>query len=230
MTQNAISQGLEFMQSLPPQEMLVNGIQVGNLETVKLAITKGADINLKENLPLCQAIDAVIIIDLPGEDNLLKTLAEQYGLPAPTRNTYLEIINWLLQNGAKTTTSSDFEYHNIPLLLAVDCRDTEIIKLLLDFGADPNSHDQYGKTALHILAAPADFIPASPYKNGPEIAELLISKGAKMTSNEFIGAPLEVARESLKKIEAPGSEFRLEKYYNELVNSLESLIEIYSKF
>lgn len=228
-TQNAISQGLEFMQSLPPQEMLVNAIQVGNLETVRLAITKGADINLKENLPLCQAIDAVIIIDLPGEDNLLKTLAEQYGLPAPTRSTYLEIIRWLLQNGAKATTSTDYDYHNIPLLLAADGRDTEIIKLLLDYGADPNSHDRYGKTALHILAAPADFIPASPYKNGPEIAVLLISKGAKMTSNEFIGTPLEVARENLKKIEGPGSDYRMEKYYNELVNSLKSLIDIYSK-
>jgi len=141
----------------------------------------------------------------------------------------LEIIRWLLQNGAKATTSPDFDYHNIPLLLAADCRDIEIIRLLLDFKADPNSHDRYGKTALHILAAPADFIPASPYKNGPEIATLLISNGAKMTSNEFNATPLETARESLKTIEAQGSSWRLETYYYELVNSVKSVIDIYSK-
>jgi hypothetical protein len=50
-----------------------------------------------------------------------------------------------------------------------------------------------------------------------------------MTSIEFNATPLETARESLKTIEAQGSSWRLETYYYELVNSVKSVIDIYSK-
>ena len=54
------------------------------------------------------------------------------------RRDYIEIIRFFLQNGAKADVSSDFDSDNIPLLLAAKNRDIAIIKLLLDFKADPS--------------------------------------------------------------------------------------------
>jgi len=122
----------------------------------------------------------------------------------------------------------DFGFDEPPLLLAAQNRDIEIIKLLLDFKADPNSRDASGSTALHILGMPIGF--HYPYKNSPEIAKLLISKGAKMTKIPLTGeTPLAGVKETLRVIEDSASPWKDYSFYNELVNSLKNLIDIYSK-
>ncbi|HBE39691.1 MAG TPA: hypothetical protein DDW27_00500 [Bacteroidales bacterium] len=143
-------------------------------------------------------------------------------------------MRFLLQKGAKATIPPDFDSDNIPLLLAAKYRDLEIIKLLLDFKADPNSRDMFGKTALHVMGL-AVAVPYQ-YKNAPEIAKLLISKGARaLKSADGEGGPngetpLTLTKSQLNIIQSPeASYWRDLPFYNELVNSLKSLIDIYSK-
>jgi hypothetical protein len=70
-----------------------------------------------------------------------------------------------------------------------------------------------------------------PFKDSPEIAKLLISKGAKMTKIHKTGeTPLASTKETLRVIEDSTFHWQDYPFYNELVNSLKSLIDIYSKF
>ena len=75
-----------------------------------------------------------------------------------------------------------------------------------------------------------------PYRNAPEIAKLLISKGARVSKNT-VGeggpngeTPLTLTKSQLNIIQsAEASYWRDLPFYNEVVSSLKSLIEIYSK-
>ncbi|NSW94414.1 MAG: ankyrin repeat domain-containing protein, partial [Bacteroidales bacterium] len=133
----------------------------------------------------------------------------------------------------KINLPPDYDTDNIPLLLASKYRDIEITKLLLDSKADPNSRDMLGNTALHVLAFPLP-VPC-PYRDGPEIAKLLISRGAKMTRNsgEEGGAgdtPLSCLKSNLNIIQSNEAAYwRDLPFYNELLSSFKSLAEIYGK-
>jgi hypothetical protein len=60
--------------------------------------------------------------------------------------------------------------------------------------------------------------------------KLLISKGAKMINNEKGETPLTWAKSNLNMIQLDDfSWYKDLPFYNELVNSIKSLIEIYSK-
>ena len=227
--------------------MLSLGIGNCDLEIIKSAITKGADVNVQfegagiSTFPLCSAISAASDMIIPAGYSIRTMMISEGGSDvyegrsiSDLRRNYLEIIRFLLQKGAKTTITPDFNSDNIPLLLAAKYRDIEIIKLLLDFKADPNSRDMSGNTALHVLGL-AVAVPYQ-YKNAPEIAKLLISKGARVLKNADgeggpNGAtPLTLSKSQLSIIQSPeASYWRDLPFYNELVNSLKSLIEIYSK-
>ena len=198
----------------PPQDLLSLGIGNCDLELIKSAIAKGADINYKPEIngsfPLCSAIGGATSVMLPYEYSMIASQIREEGSNvysgrsvSDLRHDYIEIIRFLLQKGAKATVSSEFSFNDIPFLLAAEYRDIEIINLLLDFKADPNSRDDAGHTALHLLGIPAA-VPY-PYKNAPEIAKLLISKGAKMTPDL-----IKIAKESINVFEAP--RLSLEKF------------------
>jgi hypothetical protein len=229
-----IKQLMSMGEDIPSQDLLGFGIGNCDLELIKSALAKGADIN--RQFPLCQAINCASNAILPDEESIIGTQIRDYGsavfsgrLLSDLRRDYIAIIRFLLQKGAKVNVSSDFSFENIPLIVAAQNRDIEIINLLLDFKADPNSRDNAGYTALHMLGIPESF--SYPYKNAPEIAKLLISKGAKMTKISLTGeTPLALTKSNLNSIQSNElSHWRDLPFYNELVNSLKSLIEIYSK-
>jgi hypothetical protein len=229
--------------SFPPQTLL--GIGIGNcdLGLIKSAISKGADLNkpLQEDsyiLPLVGAISGAATTLLPGDEGIIASQIRDYGSAvfsgrsvSDLRRDYVEIVRFFLQNGAKPNVSVNYSSGGIPLLKAAQYQDIEIVKLLLDFKADPNSRDDVGTTALHSLVLPIAL--GYPYKNGPEIARLLISKGAKMTkvsTEDGAGqTPLMLARSNLEIIQAADSPWRDYTWYNELFNSIKSLVDIYSK-
>ena len=220
----------------PPRDLLNIGIGNCDLAIIKSAIAKGADVNFHSegagtsSVPLCSAIAAAGGVMMPAEYSMIVSMIRDQGPKvysgrsvSDLRRDYIEIIRFLLQNGAKTTIPPDSPLEIIPLLLAAKYRDLEIVRLLLDFKADPNSRDGMGNTALHVLGQPV----AVPYlyKNAPEIAKLLISKGVKISPDI-----LESTKSSLNIIQSEvASYWRDLPFYNELVNSLKSLIEIYSK-
>jgi hypothetical protein len=226
----------------PPQDLLSLGLGNCDLNIVKLAIAKGADVNIQlegtgiSTFPLCSAIGGASGVMLPADYSIIAGQVLEGGSDvysgrsvSDLRRDYLEIIRFFLQNGAKADVSSDFDSDNIPLLLAAKNRDIDIVKLLLDFKADPNITDDKGMTGLHLLSMPVA-VPL-PYKNAPEIAKLLISKGTKMTKVHLTGeTPLVLVKSMLNIVQSPeASYWRDVPFYNELVNSLKSLIEIYSK-
>jgi hypothetical protein len=238
--------GIDINQS-PPQDLLNLGIGNCDLGLIKSAISKGADLNKQfegagvSTFPLCSAISGASDAILPGDASIIAGQIRDYGSgvfsgrsASDIRRDYIEIIRLLLQKGTKANVPPDFGTENTPLLLAAQYRDIEIIRLLLDFKADPNSHDMFGNSALHVLGLPVA-IPY-PYKNAPEIAKLLISKGARMHNNaDGEGGPngdtpLTLTKSSLNIIQSgEGSNWRDYPFFNELVNSLKALIDIYSK-
>jgi len=226
----------------PPQDLLNLGIGNCDMEIIKSAIAKGADLNIQfegagvSSFPLCSAIGAASALMLPADYSIIASLIRDGGPDvysgrsvSELRRDYIEIIRFLLQKGAKANVPPDYDADNIPLLIAAKYRDIEIIKLLLDYEADPNSRDGSGNTALHVLGQPVA-VPF-PYENGPEIAELLISEGARALKNEPDGeTPLILTKSRLNLIQSDAASYwRNESFYNELVNSLKSLIGIYTK-
>ncbi len=226
----------------PPQDLLNLGIGNCDMALIKSAIAKGADVNKQfegagiSTFPLCSAIGAASSVMLPADYSIIAGQVLEGGSDVYSgrsvgelRRDYIEIIRFFLQNGARANVSSDFNSDNIPLLLAAKNRDIEIIKLLLDFKADPYISDDMGMTALHALGEPVA-VPL-PYKDAPDIAKLLISKGAKMTKVHLTGeTPMAIVKSRLNIIQSPeASYWRDVPFYNELVSSFKALIEIYSK-
>ncbi len=202
--------------------MLNLGIGNCDLDIIKSAIAKGADLNKQfegagiSTFPLCSAIGAASSVMLPADYSIIASRyvkEDLMSIRAGQSVIYAVIMS----------RSSGFFYKKVqkPMFhliliqkifhyfLQPKNRDIEIIKLLLDFKADPNISDDVGITALHVLGAPVA-VPL-PYKNAPEIAKLLISKGAKMTKVHLTGeTPLALVKSMLNIIQSARS-FVLER-------------------
>lgn len=69
---------------------------------------------------------------------------------------------------------------------AVSNKDTEMVKLLLGYGADSNIKNNYGTTPLHMAIL----------SNSPEIAKLLLAYGADINAKSKGGkSPLDLAQQ-----------------------------------
>ncbi len=102
--------------------------------------------------------------------------AEQTPLHWAAEHGLYSITQQLVENGALATASDQFG--RTPLHLAVPFSD--IVLLLLGFGADVNTADMFGRTPLHA---------ALPY---PETVAILLNSGADITAEDFLGdTPLE---------------------------------------
>ncbi len=213
----------DLIQQMTPKDLLYFGVFMGNLQYVKSALSKGADINPGEGNPLCLAISSA------GrqvfEENGAGSSIEDSGLPS--RSAYISVVKWLLQNGADPNILPDNYDEEPPLLLAAYNRDLEIVKLLLDFKANPNLQNHYGNTAFHILAGIPVALPL-PYEAATEIAGVLLSAGAKNMNNYDGESPLTVARNNLGLIEnVPVWESM--PFYKSIINGYKGLIDIYNK-
>ncbi len=213
--------GVDISQ-LPPQDMLEYGMVLGSLPVIKQSVAKGAHINSKEKVPLCMAIAGA---NRTAEQiEAFSSLTD--GRPV-SRESFVSIIRWLLQNGADPNLLPGDSSNNPPLSTAVEYRDLEIVALLLGSKADPNLRNQNGDTALHVLAGAPTALPY-PYEKGPEIAKLLISKGAKNLKNDEGFTALALARKILRIIEGNDTWTSL-PFYDVLIRSYKSLIEILAK-
>jgi TolB-like protein len=105
---------------------LINAILSDQMETVKLLIDQGADVNEK------------------GSDNFTPLhWAAYYGKA--------EMARILLNKGAQVNARS--EAYGTPLTLAAQYGFTDTVKVLLEKGADINIADSYGRTALSYAEA-----------------------------------------------------------------------------
>jgi ankyrin repeat protein len=165
-----------------------------NLKIIKLLIDKGANVNTEDNNGKTALLwtlqngyfkSAKLLIDNNADVNIRDTtLMEAY------KNNHYNLLELIVDDvniekvNCKTAES--------PLMKACrgcnfyDCKteamihfdDPEIFKLLIDKGADVNTKDEFGNTALMQV-------------NNPEIAKLLIDKGADVNAkNKYGTTPL----------------------------------------
>lgn len=96
------------------------------------------------------------------------------------------IVEFLLKNGANVKTAARNAQKVTALHGAVAKRDVEIVKMLLEAGADPNARQERGFTPLHDAAANG---------NAP-LVELLLKHGALAGANTDDGkTPADMAAE-----------------------------------
>ncbi len=128
------------------------------IETVRLLISGGADINAQDDFG-CTALHDAVFYDLP------------------------DIVKLLLESGANPNIR-DKESGSTPLDKAISDGYADIVELLLLYGADANARDRNGQTPLHEAA----------WENQGDIAELLIAKGANVNATDRNGdTPAHVA-------------------------------------
>jgi ankyrin repeat protein/Mg2+ and Co2+ transporter CorA len=111
------------------------------------------------------------IITLAKETNQLTDNFLRIALMRSAERANPEATAYLLTHGAKTDVQSN---RPSPLLRAVEKDNYQIVKLLLDAGASPNTADKEGRTALMTAA----------WKNHIDILQLLIARGADLNARD----------------------------------------------
>ncbi|CAG8945549.1 unnamed protein product [Penicillium salamii] len=109
------------------------------------------------------------ILHLATENNQLTDNFLRIGLMRSAERACLSTTEYLLSQGAKTDVAGN---RASPLLRAVERDHYQIVKLLLDAGADPDTSDKEGRTALMTAA----------WKNHVDILRLLIVRGADVNA------------------------------------------------
>lgn len=149
-------------------------------EAVSFLISAGADIDKQDEtcfnpfLLSCLNNDLTLLrIVLPAKPDLTRlTRFGGVGITPASEKGHVEIVRELL-----TKTEINFNHTNFvgwtPLLEAIVLNDggekqQEIVKLLLDHGANPHMTDKYGKTPLELARE----------KGYDAIAQLLVNAGA----------------------------------------------------
>ncbi len=142
-------------------------IQRGLLESVKIAVAAGADVNRavgSGSAPLHEAMFSMIA--MPLQTRIIEALIQAGADPNET-----------IAEGEKGGTAGGHS----PLMAALNHRHPPLLKALLDGGADCNVTDRIGRNALHLLAHSPHF------EESPAMARLLIEAGCDVNNADNHG-------------------------------------------
>jgi ankyrin repeat protein len=144
----------------PRDEVLLQSVWDGDLETVKLLVKKGANVNSaepkKNRTALMLAatrknLDVVKFLQEKGADVNARDSDGQTALMYSCRQRYRDksenaVAFFLLENGAEINLRSKKKGFTA-LMLAAGTGNEELVQKLLDKGADPTIKDNFGVTA-----------------------------------------------------------------------------------
>jgi len=159
---------------------IINASLNKHYECVSFLISAGADIDKQDQtcfnpfLLSCLNNDLTLLrLVLPANPNLdLLTRFGGVGITPASEKGHVEIVRELLEKTEMNVNHTNFVGWT-PLLEAIVLNDggdkqQQIVKLLLDHGANPHMTDKYGKKPLELAKE----------KGYTEIAELLVAAGA----------------------------------------------------
>lgn len=152
----------------------------GHLQIVKLLLTAGADVNVRNDygtafqLAVDQGhLEIVKLLFTAGADFNAQNEDTNSALHIAVSSNHPETVDYLLTVGADVNMQG---YHKETALhVAVSEGYLGIVKLLLTAGADVDIQDYYEKTALHTAAS----------KGYLKITELLITAGADVNIQDY---------------------------------------------
>lgn len=163
--------------------ILVSAIRLESFDTVRLLVSKGADVNALAGhygfyraTPLIHAVSkrsvnlVKMLLDAGADPNICsgnEFLTTALGC-AVDPYCSVEIVQLLLDSGADLNAPPDFNSDSV-LQSAVKRKNTEIVRLLLDAGADVDEISATDGTALQIAARS---------KGNTKIVQLLLDAGA----------------------------------------------------
>ncbi|MCY3897528.1 MAG: ankyrin repeat domain-containing protein [Caldilineaceae bacterium] len=182
-------------------EALFTAIKKGDVETVRLLVEAGADVNAAEgfggNTPLHEAVEegnaeiVQILVDA-GADIEAEGFMGQTPLGLAAEEGASEIMQILLGQGADSGTpeGEDKQSPTIgseALFTAIEKGDVETVRLLVEAGADVNAAEGFGgNTPLHEAVE----------EGNTEIVQILVDAGADIETEGFMGrTPLSLAAE-----------------------------------
>lgn len=182
----------------PAQRSLAKAVEKGNLNQAREAIEQGAEVNTvgeegmaplfwalaKQNIEgfrflLEQGADPNIIVDLPNHFQDRQAGAMEMAAQLED-SAYLRL---LLEHRGDPNTIVNSRWETPLLYRAIMSRRLDIVRLLLDFGADINHRDKAGKTPL------IEAVTARMFK----MALLLLRRGADPTiENQWGNTPADL--------------------------------------
>lgn len=181
-------------------ERFVNACAANEMGSVVAMAQKGVDINArnfdfqrtclhyaayKGNLQMVEFLlrngASSEIMDKQGQTPLFDSIFVPRNNKPPTWDS--KVVNLLLAKGTSKTVNTPNNNGVTPLYWACRLHEPGIVKLLLDYGADPNYHDNGKFWAYRCVERRLESAQNTERKKANEIWELMKAKGAKSPSS-----------------------------------------------
>jgi len=138
----------------PKERALIQSAYDGKLAEVEVLVAKGVSVNLeapKKRTPLMLAAynghtSVVEFLYGKGADINAKDSGGQTALFYTSKRSFYETAEFLVKNGAEVNVQSK-KKGITALMIAAGLGNVKMVRLLLDNGADPSLHDNFGATA-----------------------------------------------------------------------------------
>lgn len=156
-------------------------IETGNIEIVALLLKNGA------NLHLIYTYRTYRHTEVPSPNKYITSWKQVYGtslIDAIYRQVDIKIVELLLEYGSSVNTQDSFK--KTPLAFAIEKENTDLVRFLLEEGANPNfqydylvaKHPTGFETAPIYIYSPRTPLTVAKEINNEEIIRLLIDAGA----------------------------------------------------
>ena len=142
---------------------LIYAVNGGHVETVKLLIENGADVNVRD----CSDMNLLMY--------LYNTNIYAY-TPSPTDEEIIAIAELLIENGVDVNATDKYGQTVLKYAVNYKAKNYEAISFLIENGADVNAIDESGQTVL-------DYAKKEEYDNY-RLISLLVNNGA-LTSGQI---------------------------------------------